>query len=124
MGVDFSTRRGHTAAMRRPSVTRRVAPEIPVGSDRYGTRVKRGQVIGWAGKTGTPTRRTTTAMPTLRRQLRRPAPHLRDGAESPPEGGGGGQPVASELALRPAAAAPWLILGRRETRRRHSRPEK
>ncbi len=27
---------------------RRVAPEIPVGSDRYDTRVKRGQVIGWA----------------------------------------------------------------------------
>ncbi len=33
---------------------RKVAPEIPVGTDRYDTHVKRGQIIGWAGKTGYP----------------------------------------------------------------------
>ncbi|MDQ3408005.1 MAG: M23 family metallopeptidase [Chloroflexota bacterium] len=33
---------------------RKIAPEIPVGTDAYETKVKRGQIIGWAGKTGNP----------------------------------------------------------------------
>ncbi len=33
---------------------RSIAPEIAVGTGRYETRVKRGQFIGWAGKTGDP----------------------------------------------------------------------
>ncbi|MFN8622098.1 MAG: M23 family metallopeptidase [Chloroflexota bacterium] len=33
---------------------RKIAPEIAVGTDRYSTHVTRGQIIGWAGKTGLP----------------------------------------------------------------------
>jgi len=33
---------------------RSIAPEIAVGTGRYETKVKRGQFIGWAGKTGNP----------------------------------------------------------------------
>lgn len=33
---------------------RRVARTVAVGTDRFSTRVKRGQIIGWAGKTGLP----------------------------------------------------------------------
>jgi murein DD-endopeptidase MepM/ murein hydrolase activator NlpD len=33
---------------------RKIAPKIAVGTNRFSTRVKRGEVIGWAGKTGLP----------------------------------------------------------------------
>jgi murein DD-endopeptidase MepM/ murein hydrolase activator NlpD len=33
---------------------RRIAPDIAVGTDRFSTRVKRGQLLGWAGRTGLP----------------------------------------------------------------------
>lgn len=33
---------------------KRIAPAIAVGTDRFSTWVKRGQLLGWAGKTGLP----------------------------------------------------------------------
>jgi murein DD-endopeptidase MepM/ murein hydrolase activator NlpD len=44
-GTVFLTYYGHL---------RKVAPAIAVGTDRYSTFVKRGQLLGWAGRTGLP----------------------------------------------------------------------